>query len=80
MSNDKILELILAISRKIAWFFVRKMTKNGMNENPENWHCVITSCLKTENLTKIFKKVNQKKENCQIAVISETWQNKTTGL
>ena len=38
MSNDKVLEVIVAISRKnlSCTIFDKKITEKGMNENPEN--------------------------------------------
>jgi hypothetical protein len=38
LSNDKSLEVYVTISQKklVAQFLTRKMTRNRMNENPEN--------------------------------------------
>ena len=41
LSNDKSLEVNVAISWNIAWFLTRKRTENGMNKNPKNWQCAI---------------------------------------
>ena len=47
LSNDKSLEVNVVISQKkwVAQFLTRKMTGNGMNENPENWQCDMLSTL-----------------------------------
>ena len=41
LSNDKSLEVNVAISRKkcVALFLTRKMTGNRVNPKPENWQC-----------------------------------------
>ena len=60
LSNDKSLEVNVAISqKKLSWFLKRKMTGNGMNKNPENWQ----SALYTVHTMEIWMKQMARKIN-----------------
>jgi hypothetical protein len=39
MTNDKSQKVYVAISRKKFSWITRKMVRNRMNENSENWRC-----------------------------------------
>ena len=72
LSNDKNLEVIVAISRKknSCTIFDKKITEKGMNKNPENWQCVVPFVIYKQNSMLInYSKLVRNRQKLTVSLI-----------